>query len=117
MVVDTREAQRADRLFHALADTTRRDIVTRTMRSEHSISALARFYPMSFAAVQKHVAVLEAADLVTKRRRGREQLVRGNVEAVRDVHDLLEQFETVWRSRIDRFGEVLADNLSEGAGS
>jgi len=120
MVVDTvieqRSAeQRADRLFHALADTTRRDIVMRTMDHEHSVSALARLYPMSFAGVQKHVAVLEAAELVTKRRRGREQLVRGNVDTVRHAYRLLEQLEAVWRSRIDRFGEILADELDQGA--
>jgi DNA-binding transcriptional ArsR family regulator len=103
-------------MFHALADATRRDIVRRTMRGERSVSALARSYPMSFAAVQKHVAVLERADLVTKRRHGREQLVRGNVETVRAGHRVLEQFEAMWRGRIDRFGEALADDLSEGAG-
>lgn len=84
------------------------------LQGEHSVSALARRYPMSFAAVQKHVAVLEDAELVTKQRRGREQLVRGNVHTVRDAHRLLEQFEAVWRNRIDRFGEILADDL-EGA--
>ena len=67
---------------------------------------------MSFAAVQKHVAVLEGAGLVTKRRHGREQLVRGNVDTVRDAHALLDEFEAVWRSRIDRFGDVLAEDLN-----
>ena len=85
------------------------------MQGEHSVSALARLYPMSFAAVQKHVAVLERAGLVTKRRQGREQLVRGNIDTVHDAHRLLDQFEAVWRSRIHRFGEVLADEPSEGA--
>ena len=107
----TDAGSRADRLFHALADATRRDIVLRTMHEEHSVSALARLYPMSFAAVQKHVAVLAGAELVTKRRRGREQLVRGNVDTVRDAHRLLDQFEAVWRQRIDRFGEILANTL------
>jgi DNA-binding transcriptional ArsR family regulator len=111
MVVDS---DRADRIFRALADATRRDIVRRAMEGEHSVSALARRYPMSFAAVQKHVAVLERARLVTKRRRGRVQLVRGNIDAIRDAHRLLEQFEEMWRSRIDRFGEVLAE-VNEGA--
>jgi len=119
MVVELRDSrpdqERVDRLFHALADATRRDIVRRSMQGEHSVSALARSYPMSFAAVQKHVAVLEAAELVTKRRRGREQLVRGNVDAVRRASRLLSQLETVWRGRIDRFGEVLADDRNEGA--
>jgi DNA-binding transcriptional ArsR family regulator len=114
MVVDEFSAERVDRLFHALADATRRDIILRTMHQEHSVSALARQYPMSFAAVQKHVAVLEEAQLVTKRRQGREQLVRGNVETVRHAHRLLDQFEAVWRDRIDRFGEVLAEETKGG---
>jgi DNA-binding transcriptional ArsR family regulator len=109
MVVRLKSAE-ADRVFHALADATRRDIVTHTLRGEHSVSALARRYPMSFAAVQKHVAVLEEAGLVVKRRQGREQLVRGNVDTVRRAYQLLEQFEVVWRGRIDRMGELLADN-------
>ena len=113
MVVDTRD-ERVDRLFHALSDPTRRDILARTMSGEHSVSALARRYPMSFAAVQKHVAVLEAAELVTKERRGREQLVRGNVEALRVVQLVLDQLEAVWRGRIDRMGELLADSKPTG---
>ena len=98
-----------DRVFHALADATRRDIVVRAVAGEHSVSALARGYPMSFAAVQKHVAVLEQAGLVTKERRGREQIVRSNAEAIRTATRLLEQIEDLWRGRIDRIGELLAD--------
>lgn len=115
MVVGQADAQHADRLFHALADATRRDIVLRTMQGEHSISALARLYPMSFAAVQKHVAVLEGAELVTKRRRGREHLVSGNIHSVREASRLLDQLEAVWRGRIDRFSEILTEDPSEGA--
>ena len=113
MVVDLAD-DRADRVFHALADATRRDIVLRTLESEHSVSSLARRYPMSFAAVQKHVAVLEGAALVTKQRKGREQLVRGNVDTVRKAYRLLEQLEAVWRGRIDRIGEILASEHSGG---
>ena len=109
MVVGTLEAERVDRVFHALADVTRRDIVVRTLEGEHSVSALARRYPMSFAAVQKHVAVLEEAGLVTKRRKGREQLVRGNVDTVRRASQLLDGLEAVWRGRVDRMSEILAD--------
>ncbi len=79
------------------------------MRGDHSVSALARSYPMSFAAVQKHVAVLERAGLVTKQRNGREQLVQTEIEAIRKANQLLEELETIWRSRIDRIDEVLAD--------
>ena len=98
-----------DRLFHALADPTRRDIVRRTMQQEYSVSALARLYPMSFAAVQKHVAVLERAELVSKERRGREQLVGGNVAAVRRASELLAQYESLWRHRIHHMDQILTD--------
>ncbi len=97
-------------MFHALADATRRDIVVRTLAGEYSVSALARHYPMSFAAVQKHVAVLEAAQLVTKQRRGREQIVRGDVETIRRANRVLDALEAVWRGRIERMGEILADD-------
>ena len=98
-----------DQVFHALADSTRRDIVVRTLAGEYSVTALTRLYPMTFAAVQKHVAVLERAHLVTKRRRGREQLVAGNVETVRRASALLDQLEVVWRGRMDRFGALLEE--------
>jgi DNA-binding transcriptional ArsR family regulator len=114
MVVGLGADERADRVFHALADVTRRDIVLRTLEAEHSVSALARRYPMSFAAVQKHVAVLEEAGLVTKQRRGREQLVRGNVDTVRRASQLLDQLEAVWRGRIDRMREILVDDPNGG---
>lgn len=110
MVVGTIDTERTDRLFHALADATRRDIVARTMRGEHSVSGLARRYPMSFAAVQKHVTVLERAELVTKERRGREQIVRSNIDTIRRASRLLEHFEAAWRGRIDRIGELLAED-------
>ena len=99
----------ADRVLHALADATRRDIVARALQSEHSVSALARQYPMSFAAVQKHVAVLERANLVTKQRRGREHLVRTNIDTLRGAGQVLDQLEAIWRARMDRFGDALAD--------
>lgn len=104
------DADRIDRLFHALADPTRRDIVRLVLLTEQSVSALADRYPMSFAGVQKHVAVLERAELVYKRRQGREQLVRGDIEALRAVNRLLDQYAAVWRSRIDQMDEVLADS-------
>jgi DNA-binding transcriptional ArsR family regulator len=114
MVVGESPRNRTDEVFRALADPTRRDIVRRTLQREESVSDLARPYSMSFAAVQKHVAILERAELVTKRRRGREQLVRGNVLALRNAYELLEQLEAVWRSRLDRFDQLLTDYLNEG---
>ena len=97
-----------DLLFHALADTTRRDIVRRTLDGSFSVSTLARDYPMSFAAVQKHVAVLEKAGLVTKQRRGREHLVAGNPTGLRAAHDALDRLELVWRERVARMDDLLA---------
>ncbi|MGH8911813.1 MAG: ArsR/SmtB family transcription factor [Acidimicrobiia bacterium] len=115
MVVDMTDERARDRVFHAFADATRRDIVRRTMTDEFSVSALARMYPMSFAAVQKHVAVLETADLVTKRRHGRQQLVSANVVAVRRARRLLDRLEALWLDRINRIGEVLAEESGKGA--
>jgi len=109
MVVDTVDEQTNDRLFHALADATRRDIIRRAMRGEHSISDLARSYPMSFAAVQKHVAVLEDAGLISKDPRGREKLVRSNIDTIRTANRLLEEMEALWRDRIDRFEAILEE--------
>lgn len=106
MVVDT---STADRVFSALADPTRRDIVVRALERPYSVSALAAAYPMSFAAVQKHVAVLERAGLVTKERRGREHLVRGEVAAIREARVLLDRLEAVWRGRIERMTDILAE--------
>ena len=105
---------RADLVFNALADRTRRDILLRSMDGELSVSALARSYAMSFAAVQKHVAVLERADLVTKHRRGREQLVRTDMATVQAAQAMLDEFEAVWRARIDRISAVL-NTPNEGA--
>lgn len=99
---------RADALFHALSDRTRRDILRRVLAGEHSVTALAAEYDMSFAAVQKHVAVLETAGLLTKRRRGREQLASGDVQAVRSVASMLDEFEDVWRGRVARIDELLS---------
>lgn len=98
-----------DRLFRALADATRRDIVARVLGGEDaSVSTLAARYDMSFAAVQKHVAVLEAAGLVTKERRGREQLVRTDVDTVHRARELLDGIEQLWRARVDRIDDLLA---------
>lgn len=99
-----------DRLFHALADSTRRHIVARVMAGEAaSISTLAAHYDMSFAAVQKHVAVLEGAGLVTKETQGRERIVRGNPERVARARDLLAQLEDLWKARFSQLDRVFTN--------
>ena len=108
MVVVAENEDRVDSLFHALADRTRRDILRRVLVGEHSVSALAARYDMSFASVQKHVAVLERAGLLSKRRNGREQLAHGEVEAVRSIASMLAELEDLWRGRIARIDDLLA---------
>ena len=102
-----------DRIFRALADRTRRDIVRRTLVGEVSVSELAGSYDMSFAAVQKHVAVLEVAGLVSKHPQGRERLVRGNPETIRRAQALLDQFEQLWRDRVARLDALFGDDVPE----
>ena len=113
MVVDGLLEQRTDRVFHALADRTRRDIVVRVLQRPESVTDLARAYAMSFAAVQKHVAVLDKAGLVTKERSGRQQLVRGNPETLAHAAGLLERYEALWRDRAGRMEDVLASEWSQ----
>jgi DNA-binding transcriptional ArsR family regulator len=108
MVVDELADGTVDHLFRALADATRRDILRRSAGGGLSVSRLAAVYPMSFAAVQKHVAVLERAGLVTKERRGREQLVRTDLDAVRRARQALDELETAWLARVDRMADLLA---------
>lgn len=98
-----------DRVFHALAQATRRDILRRTLVQEQSVSALAADYDMSFAAVQKHVTVLEAAHLIVKRAVGRERLVRADPTMIARARALLARYEDLWRGRIDRLDALLAD--------
>ena len=109
MVVSHVSADQADRILRALADRTRRDIVRRAMNGTLSVSGLAREYPMSTTAVQKHVAVLEEAGLVRRIRRGREQLVQTRIDTIAHATRLLAEFEQLWRDRIERIGDVLAD--------
>jgi DNA-binding transcriptional ArsR family regulator len=102
-----------DRMFGALADHTRRDIVRRAIDSEEGIAELASHYPMSFAAVQKHVAILERAGLVSKQRIGRRKVVRTNLAGLRMARRLLDRYEELWRGRIDRMTELVTTDPKE----
>ena len=104
-----------DRVFGALADTTRRDIVGRAIAGNEGVAELALHYPMSFAAVQKHVAVLERAGLITKQRNGRRKVVRTNVEGLRRARRLLDQYEELWRGRLDRMTALVTDAKEVGS--
>jgi DNA-binding transcriptional ArsR family regulator len=98
-----------DRMFGALADRTRRDIVRRAIGGDEGVAELANHYPMSFAAVQKHVAILERAGLVTKVRIGRRKVVRTNREGLRVARRLLDQYEELWRGRVDRMSALVKE--------
>ena len=113
MVTNQLTVDEMDRIFHALADATRRDIVMRVLAQEQSISALARRYDMSFAAVQKHVAVLERASLVGKQRHGREQLVHGNADTLHRAAGLLDAYEQIWRHRARGIDDILSEDREE----
>lgn len=110
MVVDELSEETVDRLFQALSDATRRDIVRRVSAEPFSVSTLAALYAMSFAAVQKHVAVLERASLVTKEKRGREQLVNANRDGLQRARQLLDEYEAIWRQRAVRIADILAED-------
>lgn len=117
MVVNQEESRgdekAADLLFGALADPTRRDIFRRAHGGRLSVSALAREYPISLAAVQKHVAVLERAELVSKHRVGRESIVRAETDALKRAHAALARLESEWRGRIERIDLVLDEDKGE----
>lgn len=110
MVVDELGSDQVDRIFRALADATRRDILERTLVGEVSVSGLAQDYDMSFAAVQKHVAVLEGAGLVTKESHGRERRVRASPEMIRRAQALLDRYEQLWRGRIARLDALFDES-------
>ena len=99
-----------DEVFGALADGTRRDIVRRAMTGEQGVSELAAHYSMSFAAVQKHIAVLERAGLVTKHRAGRRKVVVTRMDGLRDAQGVLERYEELWRARIARMTDIITEN-------
>ncbi len=103
----------ADRVFAALADATRRDMVRRAIDGREGVAELAEHYPMSFAAVQKHVAVLERAGLITKERVGRRKVVRVHPEGLLVARRLLDQFEELWRGRIDRMNQLIAESTED----
>ena len=109
MVVSVQTLPAFDQLFGALADATRRDIIRRAVAGEEGVAELAGHYRMSFAAVQKHVAVLERAGLITKERVGRRKVVRTRVDALRVARRLLDEYEELWRARIDRMTDLLTN--------
>jgi DNA-binding transcriptional ArsR family regulator len=102
-----------DRIFGALGDATRRDIVRRAIEGEEGVAELAEHYSMSFAAVQKHIAILERAGLVSKHRMGRQKVVRTNLEGLRVARRLLDRYEELWRERVERMNQLINESPKE----
>jgi DNA-binding transcriptional ArsR family regulator len=113
MVVSMQTALDHNRIFGALGDATRRDIVRRAIDGEEGVAELAEHYPMSFAAVQKHVAILEQAGIVSKHRIGRRKVVRTNLEGLRVARRLLDRYEELWRKRVDRMNQLIGESPKE----
>jgi DNA-binding transcriptional ArsR family regulator len=114
MVVSVQPTLDHDRIFGALGDATRRDIVRRAIGGQEGVAELATHYPMSFAAVQKHVAVLERAGLVSKQRIGRRKVVRAHLEGLRVARRLLDRYEELWRERVERMDQLISGSPEEG---
>lgn len=98
-----------DRIFGALADVTRRDILIRVSRAEHTISELAEPYAMSLAAIAKHISVLEKAGLITKRRSGKEKIIQIQPKTLEVVAAYLSEYEKIWSARFDALEKLLED--------
>ncbi|MDB5265639.1 MAG: Transcriptional regulator, ArsR family [Parcubacteria group bacterium] len=98
-----------DTIFSSLADPTRRDLLRRLRRQDYSVGELAQRYDLTFAAVSKHIQVLERANLVRKHKRGREQRVELSPGGLQQADKYLEQYRALWEGRLDRLGTFLED--------
>lgn len=103
------QAMELDLIFHSLADPTRRDILSRVARAEHSIGELVENYHISFAAISKHLIVLEKAKLIVKRREGKKQMVTLAPGALMTADEYLEQYRQMWEQRFDKLDYLLKE--------
>jgi DNA-binding transcriptional ArsR family regulator len=99
-------------VFASLADPTRRDILRRVAKKQLSVKDIARAYDISFAGISKHLIVLEKARLITKHRRGKEQLVTASPAAIKAADDYLQHYRELWNQRFNRLDELLKKEKS-----
>lgn len=99
-----------DLVFHSLADPTRRDILERLSKASMSVGQIARDYDLTFAAVSKHLKVMEKAKLVIKQRKGKEQIVSAAPSTVKNASQYLRRYEAMWNDRFDALDEYLRNN-------
>ena len=101
-----------DQLWQALADPTRRRIVERLGRGPASVTMLAAPLPMSLPAVVQHLQVLESCGLIASEKVGRVRTCRLEVERLDAVQDWIAVRRRTWQRRLDRLGDVLADEAA-----
>lgn len=97
-----------DTIFSAFADKTRRDILRRTAETSLSISDLAQSYKMSFAAIAKHIGVLERAHLINKKRDGKQQIITAVPYTIAIATNHLEHYEQLWENRFTALENLLS---------
>lgn len=96
-------------IFASLADPTRRDILARVARGELSVGDIASEYDISFAAISKHLNVLERAKLIIKRREGKKQMVTLAPDALQSADEYLEQYRKMWEQKFNKLDKLLKE--------
>jgi DNA-binding transcriptional ArsR family regulator len=98
-----------DSVFHSLSDPIRRDILERVTHRELSVGELVKKYDVSFAAISKHLKVLEKARLIHKRKEGRKYMVTLDAKAMKQADEYLEQYRLMWQGRVNKLNALLQE--------
>jgi len=106
-MVEYNHIQNLDSIFHSLSDPTRRDILHRIAQGEHSVSELVAQYDVSFAAISKHLKVLQKASLIRKRKEGKKYMITLAPNTLKSADEYLEQYRQMWQSRHDKLAILL----------
>lgn len=104
--------QQLDLLFGALSDTTRRGILARVARDEMSIGEIASHFELTYGAISKHIKILEQANLITKRRRGKERVVIIVPKTITVARKQIERFARMWAGRFDKLDIILKEDAA-----
>ena len=99
-----------DLVFQSLADPTRRDILAQVSKQALSVGEIAKQYDLTFAAVSKHLKVMERAKLIIKQRRGKERIVSAAPSTLHEASDYLKRYEAMWNERFDALDEYLKNS-------
>lgn len=98
-----------DNIFGSLADATRRDILKQVSKKQLSVGEIAKHYKLTFAAISKHLQVLQKAKLIVKHRQGKKQMVKSSPTTLRNAADYLQHYEAIWNQRFDRLDKLLQE--------